>query len=126
MKGLIAFVLLFTVAGCTTVCELAKSGATALAPVISSPEVLNCTGTAAIQSWLDSQLVKLNVCSTSTKVAKVVGFTVNDVGSLVCAPLVAILSDTALKQIPPDWSCAGGVLTDSAKAKLLAACLKAL
>lgn len=124
-KIILAIFVLFGVAGCTTVCNLAKSGAAALAPVIASPVVLNCTGTAAIQSWLDGQMAKLNVCQ-STKLAKVASISVNDAGDLVCGPLVAILTETALKQIPADWGCSGGILTDSAKAKLLAACNDAI
>ncbi len=124
-KVLLAVLLMFGLTNCTTVCSVAKSGAAALAPVIASPAILNCSNTPAIQAWLDGQMQKLGVCQ-GTKIAKVASISVSDVGSFVCAPLVAILADVTLKQVPPEWGCSGGALTDSGRAALLALCLEKL
>lgn len=124
-KFLVAVIFAFGVMGCSTVCDLSKAASAAVSSAVASPAVLNCTGTAAIQKWVDAKLASINVCKDN-KTAKVVGIAMSDIGAVVCAPLVEILASTALSQIPADWQCAGGILTDQGKAKVLAACQAAL
>ncbi len=130
---LVSLTLMCSLFGCTKTpppiaCDLSK----AVSSLVSAQVVtqLTCKNFEAVKATIDAKLVEIKVCEAAVAAqaapAKAVVGTMSSVGDVVCAPVIAALSAGALAQIPAEWGCTGGPLTDSLKAQLLAACIKAI
>lgn len=100
------------------ICEAGKVGTAVVAVKLS--EELACTNLEAIKVDLEAKLVDLKLCP------KVEGLAKSAIGDAICGPMVEGLVGGSLTQLPAAWGCTGGPLADEVKAKLIAACKKAL
>ncbi len=122
-----AFMVLFSIAGCTKdevksqACETAKVASTIVAAQVALE--LSCKNVGAIVADMEKSLVEAKVCEKSEE-AKLAARSA--IGEVVCAPMVDVLFAGVLAKIPSSWECTGGSLAAEAKAKLLAACSKAI
>lgn len=97
------------------ICETGKVGAAVVAVKIS--EELACSNVDAIKADLEAKLIDLKVCEVKAKSA---------LGDAICGPMVEGLFVGGISQLPAAWNCTGGELAAELKAKLIAACEKAL
>lgn len=124
MRNLILlFGVLFLTLACTKddVCKTAKT-----ASVFISNEVavqLSCKNAGAIQEDINAILVKVNICKAPETGVSALG----PIGDLICKPVIDALVAGLVTQIPAKYECSGsGTITDDLKAKLVAACAKAI
>lgn len=122
MKYLLGFVMVFAFSGCsffkTAACDAQKAISPVLSGVVSSQ--LACAHPEVVQSLIDAQLAKTQLCTVSV-VAK--GVAKNAVGAdLLCPIAIDAVMIGVIAQIPPDAGCTGGPAADVIKTKLIAAC----
>lgn len=121
------FTFLFAV-GCTStktvVCDLSKSVSSLVAAQISTQ--LTCKNLDAVKASIDAELAKTKLCDATPVAAAALVKPQSVIGDAVCGPVIDGLTAGVLTQVPASWGCAGGPLTDSVKAQLLAACQKAI
>lgn len=108
------------------VCEAQKTVTLVSATAIASTEVLNCKNITAIQTYLNTKADSLKLCKKEEATTQSLVSTKSVLGDTVCSVLVQSLESSTLGKIPAEWECSGGELTTDAKAKVLAACQKAL
>lgn len=119
---LLVFMSLTFLSGCTKeqvkdkLCDAGKAAATVLAPMAATE--LKCSNTDAIKASIEKKLVDLKVCDAKVQ---------SPLGEALCAPVINGLFLGAVSQLPSEWGCTGdGPMAEEAKAKLIAACAKAL
>lgn len=112
--------------GNTIACTIQESVVVATTAAVVTE--LSCSNSAAIKTYLTAQADKLKICKKEEETpVTAMGVTAKSaIGDLICAPMVETLAVGALATIPAEWGCTGGQMTAEVKAKLLAACQKAL
>ncbi len=137
MKFLIAALVLLSFTGCTKPSPVGCAVATTISSLVSAQIAtqLTCSNLSAIQATVDAQLVTLKICdAAAAAVAPImapsgmpVAKPMSTVGAIICAPVIDALANGAVAQIPAAWGCTtGGILTETIKAQILAACIKAI
>ena len=127
MRSILFAVFFLFTAGCTkdsakdVLCGAGKTTASVVA-VVAATE-LACKNIAAIQADLEKKLVDIKVCEIKEEKSLEAK---SAVGDIICAPIVNSLFAGAIAQLPANWECTGGQITEDVKAKLIASCLKSL
>ncbi len=138
MKFLVSALVLLSFTGCTKSNTAVCTVATTMSSLVSAQIALQltCSNLSAVQASVDAQLVSLKVCeAASTAVSPVmaqqsgipIARPMSVIGSALCPPVIDALATGAFAQIPAAWGCStGGALTQTVKAQILAACIKAI
>jgi len=120
---LMAFAIGFAVVSCTKdeVCDAGKTAGKLLAAQVAVQ--LDCKNVAAIEEDILVILQKTNICEKPPTTVTALG----PIGDVICKPIVDALVAGLLTQVPTKYECSGsGKITDEIKAKLVAACAKAI
>lgn len=119
----LALTLVFATA-CTKdqICDKAKSAAVLVAGEVATQ--LSCKNASAIQADMEALLVKAKLCEAAAAPSI---SALGPIGDIICKPVIDALVAGLVTQIPAKYECSGdGKLTDELKAKLVAACAKAI
>lgn len=118
MKFILALSLVFGMTGCDwfkkTGCSVAKRASDVLSHEIAGQ--LACKNVDAIKKVVDAQLEKVHVCEVGA---------VGIIGDLVCPPLIGILINGSISQLPAEWECSGGPAKEGLSDLLIETCKKA-
>ena len=105
-------------------CDASKLAASVVA--IQASTELSCKNVDAIKATLEAKLIEAKVCELPAATPAQGIVAQSTVGETLCAPLVEGLFAGGISQLPKEWECTGGTLALEAKAKLIAACVKAI